>query len=157
MTETLTLGVDTDRDSVIGDRQLVAVQTFFVSRLTSHPVVLVPGTFIAVTGRGPRGDSNGSGKTSFLAAVSLLLGDCEWRLAGGAKAPTALLFDARAAGGAVGTTASASHRLHRGPVHTTESPLRRRPHRLASNRHSTALRNRTLDGRQCTGGRIVRP
>ena len=62
----------------------------------------MPGTFVAVTGRGPKGDSNGSGKTSFLAAVSLLLGDPEWRLAGGAKAPTALLFNVSAIGG-IGT------------------------------------------------------
>lgn len=110
MTQTLPLiGIEEEGDGVIGTRQLVAVQTFFVSRLTSHPVVLVPGTFVAVTGRGPRGDSNGSGKTSFLAAVSLLLGDREWQLAGGAKAPTALLFDARAAGGHGDSSTSASH------------------------------------------------
>lgn len=91
-------GLDVERSGVIGGRQLTCVQTFFVSRLTSHPVQLVPGTFIAVTGRGPRGDSNGSGKTSFLGAVSLLLGDREWHLAG-PRAPVSLLFDARAAGG----------------------------------------------------------
>ncbi|MGQ0805938.1 MAG: hypothetical protein ACT4PI_19045 [Actinomycetota bacterium] len=104
MTDTLLspVGHARERAGVVGDRQLVCVQTFYISRLTSHPIVLVPGTFVAVTGRGPKGDSNGSGKTSFLAAVSLLLGDREWRLAGGAKAPTALLFDARATGGAIG-------------------------------------------------------
>jgi hypothetical protein len=88
-----------ERAGVVADRQLVCVQTFYLSRLTSHPVVIVPGTFVAVTGRGPKGDSNGSGTTSFLAAVSLLLADPEWRLAGGAKAPTALLFNAQATGG----------------------------------------------------------
>ena len=101
MTDTLLspLELADQRVGIVGDRQLVCVQTLYLSRLTAHPVVLVPGTFVAVTGRGPKGDSNGSGKTSFLAAVSLLLGDPEWRLAGGAKAPTALLFDVRASGG----------------------------------------------------------
>lgn len=42
------------RGGVIGDRQLIAVQTFDIARLTSHPVVLVPSAFIAVTGRGPK-------------------------------------------------------------------------------------------------------
>lgn len=101
MTDTLLspLELADQRVGIVGDRQLVCVQTLYLSRLTAHPVVLVPGTFVAVTGRGPKGDSNGSGKTSFLASVSLLLGDPEWRLAGGAKAPTALLFDVRASGG----------------------------------------------------------
>ncbi|MET8941831.1 hypothetical protein ABZX28_33120 [Streptomyces rubiginosohelvolus] len=83
---------------VIGTRQLVAVQTFFIARLTSHPVALVPGTFVAVTGRGPK-DSNESGKTSFLAAVALLLGDPEWRMTGGGSvhAPK-LLFEPVTAG-----------------------------------------------------------
>ncbi|GCD48431.1 hypothetical protein [Streptomyces paromomycinus] len=83
---------------MIGTRQLVAVQTFFIARLTSHPVALVPGTFVAVTGRGPK-DSNESGKTSFLAAVALLLGDPEWRMAGGGSvhAPK-LLFEPVTAG-----------------------------------------------------------
>src|ERR1700722_12464270 len=84
---------------IVGDRHLVAVQTSDISRLTTHPVAVTPCKFVAVTGRGPKGDSNGSGKTSFLAAVSLLLGDPEWRLAGGAKAPTALLFNVSAIGG----------------------------------------------------------
>ncbi|MCX4755111.1 hypothetical protein [Kitasatospora purpeofusca] len=56
---------------LVGDRQLVAVQTFDIARLTSHPVPIVPETFIAVSGLGPKEDSNGSGKTSFLIAVSL--------------------------------------------------------------------------------------
>ncbi|MFE2070455.1 hypothetical protein ACFXDH_50245 [Streptomyces sp. NPDC059467] len=78
---------------VIGTRQLIAVQTFDIARLTSHAVAVIPGAFIAVTGRGPK-DSNESGKTSFLAAVAPLLGDPEWRLAGGGSvhAPR-LLFE----------------------------------------------------------------
>src|SRR5258707_9295668 len=63
---------------VIGTRQLIAAQTFDFARLTSHPVAVIPSSFVAVTGRGPR-DSNESGKTSFNAAVALLLGDPEWR------------------------------------------------------------------------------
>src|SRR5258707_6256672 len=66
---------------VIGTRQLIAAQTFDVARLTSHPVAVIPSSFVAVTGRGPR-DSNESGKTSFNAAVALLLGDPEWRVTG---------------------------------------------------------------------------
>ncbi|WP_228003169.1 hypothetical protein [Nocardia australiensis] len=83
---------------VIGDRELVAVQTFYIARLTSHPVGIVPSAFVAVTGRGPR-DSNESGKTSFNAAVSLLLGDPEWRVTGGGVAAVAqLLFEPDTAG-----------------------------------------------------------
>ncbi|MFH8293666.1 hypothetical protein [Streptomyces sp. NPDC018059] len=83
---------------LIGDRQLIAVQTFAIARLTSDPVALIPGTFIAVTGRGPV-DSNESGKTSFLAAVSLLLGDPEWQITGnGTPNTTSLLFEPVIAG-----------------------------------------------------------
>lgn len=86
------------RGGVIGGRQLIAVQTFDIARLTSHPVVLVPSSFIAVTGRGPK-DSNESGKTSFLAAVALLLGDPEWRMSGaGPKQAPGLLFEPVTAG-----------------------------------------------------------
>lgn len=85
---------------IVGRRQLVAVQTFHIARLTSHPVVLRPGSFVAVTGKGPKGDSNESGKTSFLAAVGLLLADPEWRLdAGvGGRAAAELLFEPETAG-----------------------------------------------------------
>jgi hypothetical protein len=84
---------------IVGDRQLICVQTFDIARLTTHPVVLVPGSFVAVGGRGPRGDSNESGKTSFLAATALLLGDPEWRMTGGGPAATAsLLFEPETAG-----------------------------------------------------------
>jgi hypothetical protein len=83
---------------VIGIRQLVAVQTFDIARLTSHPVAIIPSSFVAVTGRGPR-DSNESGKTSFNAAVALLLGDPEWRVTGGGVAAVAeLLFEPDTAG-----------------------------------------------------------
>src|SRR4051812_26220641 len=93
---------------IVGSRQLVCIQTFDVARLTTHPVVLVPGSFVAVGGRGPRGDSNESGKTSFLAATALLLGDPEWRMTGGGPAATAsLLFEPETAGVAAHTYAAA--------------------------------------------------
>ena len=44
---------------IVDDRQLVAVQTFDISRLTTHPVVIRPGTFIAVSGAGPKGTPTG--------------------------------------------------------------------------------------------------
>src|SRR5437868_267763 len=83
---------------VIGSRKLVAVQTFDIARLTTYPVPIVPGCFVAVTGRGPKGDSNGSGKTTFLSAVSLLLGDPQWRLDLDGRYATGLLFRPGAAG-----------------------------------------------------------
>ena len=98
MTGLLSLPRTTSR-GVVGSRQLVAVQTFDVARLTNHAVPLVPGTFIAVSGEGPKGDSNGSGKTSFLAAVSILLGDPQWRLdTQGGKAAAGVLFKPDSAG-----------------------------------------------------------
>ncbi|MFJ1931569.1 hypothetical protein ACIPLC_15210 [Kitasatospora sp. NPDC086801] len=83
---------------IIGDRQLVAVQTFDIARHPSAAVVTVPGSFVAVTGKGPE-DSNESGKTSWLAAVALLLGDPEWRMYGAGPASVAqLLFEPDTAG-----------------------------------------------------------
>jgi hypothetical protein len=91
-------GISAPPLGLIGRRQLICVQTFNIARLTSHPVALIPGEFIAVTGRGPK-DSNESGKTSFLASVSLLLGDPEWRAGGtGAANVATLLFDPATAG-----------------------------------------------------------
>ncbi|ORT92833.1 hypothetical protein UK99_21190, partial [Frankia casuarinae] len=95
-----------ERLGIIGDRQLIAVQTMDIARLTAHPVALIPGIFIAVTGMGPT-DSNESGKTSFLSAVSLLLGDPEWRVGGtGAASVEALLFEPVTAGAVVGVNAA---------------------------------------------------
>ncbi|SCF02872.1 hypothetical protein GA0070607_4605 [Micromonospora coriariae] len=83
---------------IVGTRQLILVQTLDIARLTAHPVRLIPETFIAVTGMGPV-DSNESGKTSFLAATALLLGDPEWRVGGnGAGAVATLLFEPVTAG-----------------------------------------------------------
>jgi hypothetical protein len=100
---TTTVAHDMERSSadigVVGNRHLTAIQTLDISRLTTHPVPLVPGTFIAVSGQGPKGDSNGSGKTSFLAAISLLLGDAQWRLeANGSQDAAKLLFSLPSAG-----------------------------------------------------------
>ena len=88
----------TDR-GIVGDRQLIAVQVFDIARLTTHPVPIRPGTFVAVSGVGPKGDSNGSGKTSFLSAISVLLADPQWNLEGiGGKSVAGLLFRPAAAG-----------------------------------------------------------
>ncbi|WP_030729367.1 hypothetical protein [Streptomyces sp. NRRL S-237] len=84
---------------IVGDRQLIGVQTFDIARLTAHAVPIVPETFIAVSGLGPKDDSNGSGKTSFLIAVSLLLADPQWRLeVNGGRHASGILFRPDAAG-----------------------------------------------------------
>jgi hypothetical protein len=128
------------RLGVIASRQLVAVQTFDIARLTSHPVAIIPSSFVAVTGRGPR-DSNESGKTSFNAAVALLLGDPEWRVSGGGVATVAeLLFEpdtAGVAGGAPGRDLAAHGRPPR--------PVRLR------------LRGRQPGADRFPGGRRARP
>ncbi len=99
MTATITAPAPADHDrGSIGDRELVCLQTLDIGRLRSAPVPITPGTFIAVSGRGPKGDSNGSGKTTFLAAISLLHGEVGWRLANGAPEATSLLFDGTKAG-----------------------------------------------------------
>ncbi|MEH0819219.1 MULTISPECIES: hypothetical protein [unclassified Micromonospora] len=96
------LGGRTDDGSsvtgVIGERRLIAVQTVDIARLTTHPVPIVPGSFIAVTGQGPKADSNGSGKTTFLSAVSLLHCDSQWRLDVDGRHAAGLLFRPGAAG-----------------------------------------------------------
>ncbi len=97
---------------VVGDRQLVGVQCFDIARLTTHAVPLVPGTFVAVSGVGPKADSNGSGKTSFLAAVSVLLGDPQWRMdTNGGRLAAGLLFRPDSAGvdGAMYAPAATGH------------------------------------------------
>lgn len=99
-------GPSNERLGVIGTRQLVAVQTLDIARLTAHPVCLIPETFIAITGMGPV-DSNESGKTSFLSSVALLLGDPEWRITGtGVSSVAALLFEPVVAGLAIGGSAA---------------------------------------------------
>lgn len=84
---------------LIGARHLVGVQTFDIARLTNQAIPIVPGTFVAVSGVGPQTDSNGSGKTSFLAAVSVLLADPQWKLSvNGGRHAANLLFKPDAAG-----------------------------------------------------------
>lgn len=79
---------------LIGSRQLHAVQLISIGRLTPHVIPFVPGTFVAISGRGPKGDSNESSKTTALAATSLLLGDSEWKLRGaGGQYATGLLYN----------------------------------------------------------------
>ena len=105
----------TDRDSqqpknVVGSRELIALQTFDIARLTTHAVPIIPGTFIAVSGVGPKGDSNGSGKTSFLAAITVLLADPQWRLdVNGGQLAAGLLFKPDAAGLEVSRVSPAPH------------------------------------------------
>ena len=85
--------------NVVGSRELIALQTFDIARLITHAIPIIPGTFIAVSGVGPKGDSNGSGKTSFLAAVTVLLADPQWRLdVNGGQLAVGLLFKPDAAG-----------------------------------------------------------
>ncbi|GAT65907.1 chromosome segregation ATPase [Planomonospora sphaerica] len=94
---------------VVGDRVLIAVQAVNISRLSTHPVPIVPGTLVVVAGAGPK-DSNGAGKSSFIAMITALLGDEQWRFASGAKSVAELLFNAElAAGGGGRTWASAGH------------------------------------------------
>ncbi|MEU4832466.1 chromosome partitioning protein ParA [Streptosporangium sp. NPDC023615] len=96
-------------ENVVGDRVLVAVQPVNISRLSTHPVPTVPGTLIVIAGAGPK-DSNGAGKSSFIAMITALLGDEQWRFASGAKSVAELLFNAElAAGGGGRTWASADH------------------------------------------------
>ncbi|WP_245718828.1 hypothetical protein [Micromonospora rhizosphaerae] len=52
---------------------------------------------ITVAGQGPS-DSNGAGKSSFIAGLSLLHADDQWRLQSGAQAAAELLFTAELAG-----------------------------------------------------------
>ncbi|XVQ08686.1 chromosome partitioning protein ParA [Spirillospora sp. CA-255316] len=95
-------------DDIVGDRTLVAVQAVNISRLSTHPVPTVPGTLIVVAGQGPK-DSNGAGKSSFIAAITALLGDEQWRFASGARAVAELLFNAELAAQGDSQWASADH------------------------------------------------
>ncbi|WP_063765617.1 hypothetical protein [Herbidospora cretacea] len=96
------------QDNIVGDRMLVAVQAVNISRLSTHTVPIVPGTLVVVAGAGPK-DSNGAGKSSFIAAITALLGDEQWRFASGAKAVSELLFNAELAAHGDQQWASADH------------------------------------------------
>ncbi|REE95103.1 chromosome partitioning protein ParA [Thermomonospora umbrina] len=111
MTAVLSEGLDGPpgaTENVVGDRTLVAVQAVNISRLSTHPVPTVPGTLIVVAGQGPK-DSNGAGKSSFIAAITALLGDEQWRFASGARAVAELLFNAELAAQGESRWASADH------------------------------------------------
>lgn len=82
---------------VVGSRVLVGIQMVNISRLSTHPVPLTPYGLITVAGQGPT-DSNGAGKSSFIAGLSLLHADEQWRLQSGAQAAAELLFTAELAG-----------------------------------------------------------
>src|SRR5262249_32002090 len=79
-----------------------------ISRLSTHPVPVIPGTLVVVAGQGPK-DSNGAGKSSFIAAITALLGDEQWRFASGARAVAELLFNAELAAQGDSQWASADH------------------------------------------------
>lgn len=85
-------------EDIVGDRVLVGLQSVRISRLSTHPVPIAAGTLIAVAGQGPK-DSNGAGKSSLIAQVSLLHADEQWRFGSGAPAAVDLLFNAEDAGG----------------------------------------------------------
>ncbi|MEU6246046.1 chromosome segregation ATPase [Glycomyces sp. NPDC047010] len=85
-----------DLTDVIGTRVLTGTQMVWISRLSTHPLPMIASGFVTVAGQGPS-DSNGAGKSSYIAAVSLLCGDEQWRWSGGAKAAAELLFTAEVA------------------------------------------------------------
>lgn len=85
-------------EDIVGDRVLVGLQSVRISRLSTHPVPVAAGTLIAVAGQGPK-DSNGAGKSSLIAQISLLHADEQWRFGSGAPAAVDLLFNAEDAGG----------------------------------------------------------
>ncbi|MBO2455488.1 chromosome partitioning protein ParA [Actinomadura barringtoniae] len=97
-----------DSENVVGARTLIAIQAVNISRLSTHPVPTVPGTLIVVAGQGPK-DSNGAGKSSFIASITALLGDEQWRFASGARAVAELLFNAELAAQGENQWASADH------------------------------------------------
>ena len=97
MTETVArVSPGIDR-GIVGDRQLIAVQVFdiFASPHTRSRSGLAPSSLSLCR---TQGRSNGSGKTSFLSAISVLLADPQWNLKGnGSKSIAGLLFRPAAA------------------------------------------------------------
>jgi chromosome segregation protein len=85
-----------DDAGIVGHRVLVGVQMVDISRLSTHPVPLISQGLITVAGQGPT-DSNGAGKSSFIAGLSLLHADDQWKLASGAAGAAELLFTAELA------------------------------------------------------------
>ncbi|HEY3733931.1 MAG TPA: chromosome partitioning protein ParA, partial [Streptosporangiaceae bacterium] len=83
-------------DDIVGARVLVGTQMVDISRLSTHPVPVISQGLITVAGQGPK-DSNGAGKSSFIAGLSLLHADDQWKLASGAAGAADLLFTAELA------------------------------------------------------------
>jgi chromosome segregation protein len=81
---------------IVGSRVLVGTQMVDISRLSAHPVPVISQGLITVAGQGPK-DSNGAGKSSFIAGLSLLHADDQWKLASGAAGAADLLFTAELA------------------------------------------------------------
>jgi chromosome segregation protein len=81
---------------VVSGRVLVGIQMVDIARLSTHPVPVISEGLITVAGQGPK-DSNGAGKSSFIAALSLLHADEQWRLTSGAASAAELLFTAELA------------------------------------------------------------
>ncbi|SIR90567.1 hypothetical protein [Micromonospora avicenniae] len=82
---------------IVGPRVLAGIQMINISRLSTHPVPITSRGLITIAGQGPS-DSNGAGKSSFIAGLSLLHADDQWRLQSGAQAAAELLFTAELAG-----------------------------------------------------------
>lgn len=91
-----TAGADSGPFDIVGDRVLVGVQVVNISRLSTHPLPMISQGLVTVAGQGPK-DSNGAGKSSLIAAISLLHADEQWRLASGAAGAAELLFTAELA------------------------------------------------------------
>ena len=81
---------------IVGSRVLVGTQMVDISRLSTHPVPVISQGLITVAGEGPK-NSNGAGKSSFIAGLSLLHADDQWKLASGAAGAADLLFTAELA------------------------------------------------------------
>jgi chromosome segregation protein len=81
---------------IVGSRVLVGTQLVDISRLSTHPMPMISQGLITVAGQGPK-DSNGAGKSSFIAGLSLLHADDQWKLASGAAGAADLLFTAELA------------------------------------------------------------
>ena len=81
---------------IVGSRVLVGTQMVDISRLSTHPVPVISQGLVTVAGQGPK-DSNGAGKSSFIAGLSLLHADDQWKLASGAAGAADLLFTAELA------------------------------------------------------------
>ncbi|MEU7794887.1 hypothetical protein AB0B11_15790 [Micromonospora tulbaghiae] len=89
--------VDDGATDIVGPRVLAGIQMINISRLSTHPVPITSRGLITIAGQGPS-DSNGAGKSSFIAGLSLLHADEQWRLQSGAQAAAELLFTAELAG-----------------------------------------------------------